>query len=219
MLLISLYLLHSLSSSEPDITPFGTNLGSNNGVIGYSNGNCDYTSNKDAYIGDIYSGMEWQCVEYARRWLIATQSLTFASVNCASDIWHLNHLSSATNNKHHTSLYRIPNGSRCPPSSGDIIIYKLTETNPVGHVAIITNVDDDEVQFSEQNWDNDYWPGNYSRTMPLSELSGFYYLLDFENPIFGWMSYKRPEDIACADIECVTCTPVDEKKETDCKYL
>ncbi|OMJ96262.1 hypothetical protein SteCoe_236 [Stentor coeruleus] len=234
MLLISLYLLHSLALSEPVINPFGTYLGSNSGVPGYSNGN-DNNSNEDSYVGNIYSGLKWQCVEYARRWLIITQSLTFASVDCASDIWHIDYLSSTSDSSKyiwhidylsstsdsskHTSLYRIPNGSKCPPSKGDLIIYKRTETNPVGHVAIISKVDYDDIEISEQNWDTDFWPGNYSRAMPLTELSGLYYLFDFEYPIIGWMSYNKPENVHCADIECVTCSAPDRDKDPKCEYL
>ncbi|OMJ81801.1 hypothetical protein SteCoe_17685 [Stentor coeruleus] len=219
MLLISLLVLNSLALSEPDITPFGTYLGSNSGVPGYSNGNCNYVSDEDSYVGNIYSGLKWQCVEYSRRWLIITQSLTFVSVDCASDIWHLDYLSLTSDNSKQINLYRIPNGSQCPPSPGDLIIYKRTKENPVGHVGIINKVSYDDIEISEQNWDNNYWPGNYSRTMPLTKLIDLYYLLDFENPILGWMSYNNPKSISCADIKCITCTLPDESNDPQCEYL
>ena len=49
------------------VTPFGTVLGSNDGVIGYSNGNDDYISHERISKGVIYVGMKWQCVEYSKR--------------------------------------------------------------------------------------------------------------------------------------------------------
>src|SRR5207302_1474114 len=47
---------------------WGTALGSFNGVTSYSNGSPGYVSNIYNYINGDYIGMEWQCVEYVRRY-------------------------------------------------------------------------------------------------------------------------------------------------------
>ena len=75
--------------ADTDVTPYGTNLGTNKGTIGYSNGNSDYISDEYNEVGTIYYGMKWQCVEYSRRWLIQQYRYTFESVDGAADIWSL----------------------------------------------------------------------------------------------------------------------------------
>jgi hypothetical protein len=219
MLFLILTLLTSPIQSEELSTPFGTLLGINNGVPAYSNNNSDFISEDHNYIGDFLSGLKWQCVEYARRWIITTQSLTFHEVQCASDIWHLNSLFQVSNNDVKVPLYRIPNDSECPPSPGDLLIYKNGNDAPYGHIAIISQVYSDMIEISEQNWDNCYWTGNFSRTMPLTKIHGHYFLIDEEYPIIGWMTYKTPENLKCADTYCLTCTSIDHSKEAICIYL
>lgn len=188
MALILVFFAAFLSSGEI-ITPFGTVLGKNLNTIGYSNSNDSYTSSISNFVGNIYSGMQWQCVEYARRWLIQEKNLTFTSVDGAADIWSLSSLkNTVTGSK--VSLTSIDNGSSCKPVPGNILIYKRGGSDiPYGHVAIITEVSETGVKVAEQNWDNDYWPGNYSRELAFTISEDKYYLIDVEYPINGWMEY------------------------------
>lgn len=214
-----LLIVNVLADNHPFVTPFGTDLGSNNGVPGYSNGNSYYTSASSSYYGWIFAGLKWQCVEYARRWLIISHDLTFASIPCASDIWHLSTLEST---EYYPFTYsvpfnRVPNGSKCAPIQGSVLIYKRVDVeNPVGHVAIITEVGKDFILVSEQNWDNDFWPGNYSRKVPLDVTDGVYTIKD-ELPILGWMVYQD-YDKSCFDSQCKTCTPANHDSEIGCNY-
>jgi hypothetical protein len=218
MLLALLYFIQTLTYSYPASKPFGTHLGINNNVPGYSNQESSLESNESNYIGEVYSGMKWQCVEYARRWIIINKSLTFPSVSCASDIWHMNYLISLSNNEE-KNLYKIPNGSKCPPKAGDLIIYKRTDANPVGHIGIISKVHSNYVEISEQNWDNAQWPDDYSRAMPLTEFKGNFFLLDIANPILGWMTYNEVVDEKCDDFSCLTCSKIDPRPDPKCMFL
>ncbi|OMJ69881.1 hypothetical protein SteCoe_32270 [Stentor coeruleus] len=218
MLFLFFNLLSTHILSEELNTPFGTLIGSNNGVPAYSNGDCDFISDEHYYIGDVLSGLKWQCVEYARRWIVLTQDLTFHKVQCASDIWHFNTLLSVSDDNKNVPLYRIPNDSPCPPSPGDLLIYKRGNDAPYGHIAIISQVYSDLIEISEQNWDNCYWPGNYSRTMPLTKMHDHYFLIDDEYPIIGWMSYKTPENLKCIDTYCLTCSSRDTSRNAICIY-
>src|SRR5947207_3415286 len=47
--------------------PFGTDLGSFNGVTVFSNGSSGYYSGLSNTLNGIYTGIKWQCVEYVRR--------------------------------------------------------------------------------------------------------------------------------------------------------
>ena len=225
MSLSILLLVLGVIADDHFVTPFGTLLGENDGVIGYSNGNSDHISNETSTIGSrsyqIYSGMKWQCVEYARRWIISRRLLTFGSVDCASDIWHLNSVSSIKANDFNKALplNRVPNGSTCRPKIGNLLIYKRTEVEaPYGHIAIITMVEENQVLVSEQNWSNDYWPGDYARKVPLRVDDGVYTLTDEDDmPILGWMVYGY-HNSTCFDVECETCSKPTTDPNDNCSY-
>lgn len=218
MLVLSLYLLQSLVLSSSEEEPFGAMLGSNNNVLSYSNGQLDYESDEDNSVETVYSGVKWQSIEYARRWLIISNSYTFADLKCASDMWHLSQITSTTDENQSLPLYRIPNGATCPPSPGDFIIYRRTEKNPTGHVGVISKVNSDSIEICEQNWDNKLWEGDHSRVFSLSNLRGRYIILDSDNPVQGWMTYQNV-DAKCTDIKCATCSQFDSSLNAKCLFL
>lgn len=67
-------------------TPFGTWLGSNNGVAAYSNCNRNYVASghpsHSVLVGfkEVYTGWEWVATEYARRYWVMRKLITFAHV-------------------------------------------------------------------------------------------------------------------------------------------
>ena len=201
MSLLSLLLVNLALGGEE----LGAELGSNSGVVSYCNEGATVESSTDNYFDGIYTGTKWQCVEYARRWLIMTQNLTFVGVKCASDIWHLNSLENPYDSQI-TSLYRIQNGSKCKPNPGDILIYKRAKITPVGHVAIITEVQSSSVKIAEQNWDSQLWPGDYSRALKLVEIDRDYFILDDDYVVIGWLAYKNKHEAFCFDYKCRTCS-------------
>src|ERR1039458_10179289 len=56
----------SLLSASAQTQPWGTALGSFNGVVNYSNGSGTYSSGVYNTSLGINSGLEWQCVEYVQ---------------------------------------------------------------------------------------------------------------------------------------------------------
>ena len=64
---------------------WGTVVGTNNGVEAYSNYKPEdgYLKN---YVNGVYTGNKYQCVEYARRWLILVKYITIPNVGCACEI-------------------------------------------------------------------------------------------------------------------------------------
>lgn len=189
----------------------GTEIGSNSGVVSYSNEGATVESSTDNYFDGIFTGTKWQCVEYARRWLIITQNLTFVVIKCASDIWHLNSLENPFDSQV-TPLYRIQNGSKCKPNTGDILIYKRTMNTPVGHVAIITGVHSSSINIAEQNWNSELWPGDYSRALKMVEIEKEYFIVDDEYVVLGWLVYKNKHETFCFDYKCRTCSLPDTEE-------
>ena len=173
---------------EPDfVTPFGTILGTFQGVHGYSNGSDHYYSRETYFHNGIYTGANFQCVEYARRWLQVSKGLNFHNFPYASLIWNLKYVERLTDGKA-TSITPVPNGSNIPPIPDSILIWKSTTESFVGHIAIITEVSVEKnfIRIAEQNLLNDYWPGNYSRQLKLDYKDGRYWIRD-EDEIHGWM--------------------------------
>lgn len=214
-----------ISGSHCD-TPYGTVLGSHEGVQGYSNCNADYYSDDDSYAHvyiirqnsegrasssdvelrheKLYSGLQWQCVEYARRYWIMRgrpEPAYFGSVDSAYDIWSEVEVHSVLSASKTLPLRRHPNGGSvfegvAAPQPGNLLIYGRDALNgfPHGHVAVIVEVSLTEVFVAEQNWSSGPWPGpfhNYSRAIPLTydPFTSKYTIVDPEGDILGWMSY------------------------------
>lgn len=167
------------------VTPHGAQLGqAADGVPAYSNCNETCVVFEPSRHEGQYTGIKWQCVEYARRWLLVHHGAVYGDVDIAADIWK------------HTELTRpaggapIPletheNGATVAPKVGDLLIYAaaLRET---GHVAIVTAVDTKTgtVEVGEQNFDNAQWPGPYARKLPVIEREGRWWVLD--PYLLGW---------------------------------
>ncbi len=161
-------------------TDFNTILGENNNVIGFSNCNAYFCSNfddgpvmiKKEALGtkeDIFSGIRWQCVEYARRWLIISKRFTFEAIESAFQIWDLNTVSSIDDERK-VKFSSYKNDSNAPPKIGDLLIVNKDSQNPHGHVAVVVDVNLEKgyLDLAEQNNLNTKWENkNYSRRIKL----------------------------------------------------
>lgn len=184
-----IFFISSNIKANPDVTAFGTVLGSNKGIFAYSNGNSDFISEEFYENVGIFYGMKWQCVEYARRWLIGLFGISFGRVEAAEDIWSLEGFV-FVENLEKVSIEKVENGSGCKPEVGNVVIYgRGGKEIPYGHVAIVVDVGEFGVRLAEQNWENDYWPGDYSREINFTVADGRYYLIDEEYPVLGWIEY------------------------------
>ena len=175
------------------VSSYGKILGeSTSKVVAYSNCNnkcVDYTINR---VNHIFTGIKWQCVEYARRWLLVNYSLVFDSVNTAADIWEQinEYKEPGFGDKVAVNTYR--NGSKKIPERGDLLIYGR-ELFLTGHVAVVVSTDkmNNLVYVAEQNYKNKKWPSNYSRAISYNKKDDRYWLQD--KFIIGWKSINgRP---------------------------
>ena len=136
-----------------------------------------------------YTGIKWQCVEYARRWLLVNTGAVYGDVGIAADIWDkIDHLTDVKT-KIPIPLETHLNGSTQAPEVGDLLIYAKA-FNGTGHVAVITGIDINNglVEVSEQNFNNESWPDDYARKIMLIIRDGNYWLLD--GYLLGWKHAK-----------------------------
>lgn len=166
------------------VTPYGALLGVAGGVRAYSNCSARCVDRMPHKVNGVYTGIKWQCVEFARRWLLKHDGAVYGDVDVAADIWKIDHLN-RVGSKGRIALATYPNGSRRAPSVGDLLIYARAYLG-TGHVAVITGVDlhGDTLEVAEENYLNRKWPGRYARKIDLLKKGGRYWVLD--PYVLGW---------------------------------
>jgi len=184
-----LFLFSKLYNYNPDL-PFGSELGTIDNVPAYSsyyNKNYPKPSSyfHNNYVNGTFSGFKWQCVEYARRYLIINNSITFKQIDNAYQIFDLNNFFSITDNRI-VPIKKCLNGSNIAPKKGSLLIWKPKKNdNITGHVAIITKVNLNDIEIAEQNICNKKWSNNYSRTFKFKYNNGYHIMDDH---IIGWIN-------------------------------
>jgi hypothetical protein len=174
-------------------TPYGMLLGeSPRGIKAYSNCRPGCVIFEPNQWSGTYTGIKWQCVEYARRWLLINTGTVFGDVDIAADIWdRIDHLTDVKTRKQIPLETRL-NGSKQVPQVGDLLIYAKA-FNGTGHVAVVTGMDVNGglVEVSEQNFHNESWPAHYARAITLIQNGGNYWLLD--GYLLGWKHPVFPQ--------------------------
>ena len=178
--------------------PFGAIMGyAPGGIPAYS---CDYnTIDRTVYssrlhfrhrVGKLYYGSRYQCVEFARRWLIHTAGVTFSEVGMAYDIFDMPH---AIRVKDEAKIpwTNIPNGSTERPVPGAVLIWNEGgEFRRTGHIAIVVDVSDEWVRVAEQNVGDTYWPRgqNWARQLAVEydKAKGTYFIQEVNGSVRGW---------------------------------
>jgi hypothetical protein len=168
------------------ITPYGKVLGVASGAVeAYSNCQAKCVIFDPHHYQSTYTGIKWQCVEFARRWLLAHHGMVYGDVDIASDIWtKIGFLTRVADGKK-VKLQAHVNGSSTVPEIGDLLIYAQA-LEGTGHVAIVTGVDlkTGEIQVGEQNFSNQPWPANYARKISMLKKGDQFWLLD--GYVLGW---------------------------------
>ena len=187
--------------SRPATLPFGAICGRAHNVPAYSNGNDEYFSSRRAYIDHFVSGYEWQCVEYARRWLLHVSNLILPDINCAADLIHISHVYDLETGD------RVPvvagkNGGDVPPVFGSLMIYPRSRCSPFGHVGVITEVGEDYVGVADQNRFFHAWGDKpYSAKFRLQQNQGRWTIVDFQGShCSGWLRFPSVEGNPLRDV-------------------
>lgn len=167
-------------------SPYGIELGrSDSGIVAYSNCSNACVVIKPHFQSGTFTGIEWQCVEYARRWLLSEYGVVYGSVDFASDIWEQVQEYRRVADDSRIAVDSRLNGHTEPPARGDLLIYGKALYG-TGHVAVVTQVDlvQGVVRVAEQNYRNTPWPTNHAREIPLHRHGDGYWLLDPH--LIGW---------------------------------
>ena len=213
----TLFLRSRSSPSKTGMTalPFGSLLGvAPGGVPAYSSKGMSFRSH---YNGEIYYGARYQCVEFARRWLVHTQGVTFGSVGMAYEIFPLTHATRVSDNSE-VPWNNVANGSTTRPVAGCILIWNEgAEFKWTGHVAVVTAVSDSYVRIAEQNVHDMSWEGrDYSRELPAvaDAATGAFHVYDRYGKggtITGWK--LLPSDFKPAPIPVPAAAVQDQVQE------
>ena len=194
---ILLFLIFGYSSGSDElpkncqtncVSSYGIELGTSPaGIKSYSNCNSSCIVYEPFYYKGTYTGIKWQCVEYARRWLLQQHGVVYGDVDIAADIWQIDHVS----NPNTGELYKFDsfvNGSESKPSKGDLLVYGK-EYLGTGHVAVIVYADYDNgiLHLAEQNYANNRWVKNYARDVSLISNNGKFWVLD--SYLIGWKRF------------------------------
>jgi glutathionylspermidine amidase/synthetase len=188
------------SAHRKDVAPFGTVLGITHGETEvYS---CDYASadpvrypDDDAYVmyyNGTFTGIRYQCVELARRYLLINHGVVFDPIDMAYQIFDLSTVRRVMDSKRF-AMRAIANGSEKKPEKGSLVIWAdQGEFHTTGHVAVVVGVTDWHVDIAEQNVEDRIWPRTetYSRRLKFSmntqgqwEITCTY----SNSRILGWM--------------------------------
>lgn len=140
--------LHNKISDSSHIV--GDAIDSLNGVIVYYNGEIDNVSGRNLSSDNYNLGLKYQCVEFVKRYYYEYLNHKMPdSYGNAKDFFDTK-LKDGQKNKQR-DLIQFTNGSKSKPSINDLVIYDGTIFNEYGHVAIISNVTDDEIEIIQQN--------------------------------------------------------------------
>jgi len=193
-----------LRAGQP--APFGAVMGlAPGGIPAYS---CEYDladeniyPNRRSYrhqVGSLYYGFRFQCVEFARRWLIHAQGVTFGDVGMAYEIFEIK-AATDVRTQGKVPWTNVRNGGKEKPMAGAVIIWSDGgEFRWTGHVAIITEVTDTYIRVAEQNVDDAYWPPRqtWARELPVRLSNGGFHIIEPRGAVLGWKNLPKDYNAA-----------------------
>ena len=179
---------------------FGECTGIFHGVPAFSNIDDHFFSGEKHYLHGIYTGYKYQCVEYARRYLLHVKGCQFKECFRAAEIFAMDTVTNVETAEVRT-FFSYPNGkATTKPAPGNILVYPWDPVKmPVGHVAVISAVGDDWVGIAEQNEGSKSWGANpFGRKLPLVlNAEDGSWTIQEEDPDFnqssGWMMADFPD--------------------------
>lgn len=150
-----------------------------NGVISYANMPEYDQKNEKNYIGNIYTGVKWQCIEFIRRYFITHYGLTFQNVKDVYDMIYIDTFYPIFDSIEKRRLMFIKNNKNIYPQKDDIIYIKNNQNIKTGHVGLVIDYDilKNVIYIADQN--NDY--GFY-----WQDKNYAYLLHKNDSSIVGW---------------------------------
>ncbi|PIB29695.1 amidase [Gaetbulibacter sp. 5U11] len=128
----------------------GQKIDSLNGVAVYYNGGVGNVDGR-ALAEDGYNlGLKYQCVEFVKRYYYEELNHKMPdSYGHAKDFFN-SQIKDGEINKQR-NLKQFNNSSKSKPKINDLVVYSGTTLNKYGHVSIVSNVTENEIEIIQQN--------------------------------------------------------------------
>lgn len=171
-------------------SPQGTCPG---GVVAYSNGDDMSFTHEENLYDHLFIGWKWQCVEFARRWLLLRKGLLLPEVDFAAHLIYLTYAVDPQTGEQ-VPMRAVFNHGMEKPVEDALIIYGERIDNFVGHVGVIVEVGDNYVRIADQNRYFHKWDAHYSMEFPLvHHPDGSWEIVDDHAHCVGWLTFPgRP---------------------------
>lgn len=159
----------------------GEPLDSLDGVAVYYNGGVNQTHGRSTSPDGYNIGIRYQCVEFVKRYYLEVYGHRLPDAyGHAKDFFDPAVADGALN--HARGLLQWRNGGSQRPQKGDLLVWKPSDWNPYGHVAIVAAVHSSEITVIQQN------PGPLGSAriqIALENVAGRYRLAD--DRLLGWL--------------------------------
>jgi surface antigen len=162
----------------------GQKLDSLNHVYVYYNGGVGHTGERNLSRDGYNIGLTYQCVEFVKRYYYEHYKHKMPDTyGNAKDFFDAALRDGALNTKRDLRQFTNPGKSR--PQAGDLLIFDGHSGNKYGHVAIVSEVKEKEVEIIQQN------PGPFAPSRVTYELvikAGSYQIK--HERLLGWLRMK-----------------------------
>jgi hypothetical protein len=159
----------------------GQALDSLNGVVVYYNGAVDHTEGRNTSPDNYNIGIRYQCVEFVKRYYYEHLHHKMPdSYGHAKDFFN-EEIPDGQLNKQR-NLIQFRNGGIAKPHVEDLVVFAPTVFNSYGHVAIVSEVTEDEVEIIQQN------PGPFGKSrekFPLVKTANGWKIAN--ERLLGWL--------------------------------
>ena len=135
----------------------GEVIDSYNGVDVYYNGGINHVAGRNLSDEGYNFGLKYQCVEFVKRYYYETFNHKMPnSYGNAIDFFDNKLVDGQINIERGLIQYKNPSYNK--PKVNDILVYKGNLFNRYGHISIISNINDNEIEIIQQN------PGPFSKS-------------------------------------------------------
>lgn len=164
----------------------GDVIDSLNGVEIYYNGGVNTSDGRNLSIDGYNLGIKYQCVEFVKRYFYQRHQHKMPDTYGHARDFFDNSLADGVWNEKRAMLQYV-NGSQLTPKADDLVVFAPWLFNPYGHVAIIAEVHEHQVEIVQQN------PGPFGPSreyFPLTQHDGLWYI---DAPrLKGWLRLQTP---------------------------
>ena len=150
--LIIFSILYYVASFKFDLNPsykIGQELDSFNNISVYYNGGVGNTNGRNTS-GGYNFGLKYQCVEFVKRYYYKHLNHKMPNTYGNAKDFYNESIKDDKLNKAR-GLSQFVNGSHSKPKVNDLIVYSSTIFNKYGHVSIVSQVTNNQIEIIQQN--------------------------------------------------------------------